>query len=496
MGRNTEEIVYTNDKLRKPRKKTSGFRRFARFAGIIFMLLSIGFGILFATAGLLDFKWVLAGLAGILLLFVLIAPPLLSYRFRTARRVTALLLALVVGTVYTVGIIYLTGTLSFIANITNIGIQTEEYDVIVRDDGEFDKISDIKGETVVSYPNGEDYKAALKSMQNDVDVDVTETYDYMGSADELLNGDIDVMFLNAGNYRQLVEARDNFDDDTRIIKVYRRVISVGDFARHVKVTKQSFNVYITGIDTYGSIDVASRSDANIIATVNPQTRVILLTSIPRDYYVPLHSYGEYDKLTHSGIYGADETVATAEDFMDIDINYYVKVDFTTLVDLIDAIDGITVNSDYEFVTSDGLYYFAEGENEMDGRSALAFARERDAFESGDFQRNIDQQKVLAAIIDKVTSSSTLLSHYTDILGAVDGSIEMNMPARDIKSLVRMQTADMSGWKIEHQSMTGDVDSAPCYSLGGQWASVVLMDDNSVAEARANIETVMDGGTIE
>ena len=228
----------------------------------------------------------------------------------------------------------------------------------------------------------------------------------------------------------------------------------------------------------------------MIATINPKTKVILLTSIPRDYYVMLPDVEAYDKLTHTGVAGANYTIETVEKMLGVDINYYVKVNFTTVVTLIDVVGGIDINSELAFTASDGTY-FSEGINHVDGTAALRFARERYAFTDGDFQRNRNQQIVVEALIKKMTQSSTLLFNYTDILGAVEGYMEMNMSSDDLKALIRMQTDDMASWDIIRQNITGPTGSDYCYSVG-QYASVVWQDQNSINAAIENIKAVMAG----
>ena len=260
-------------------------------------------------------------------------------------------------------------------------------------------------------------------------------------------------------------------------------------ADSVNVTKESFNVLITGIDTEGPIDEKSRSDVNMIATVNPVSKQILLTSLPRDYYVCIDGKpGHEDKLTHSGLYGAMCTAETVESFMDIDINYYVKVNYSTVISLVDALGGIDVDSDYDFYfTPDTSYHFNKGPNHLNGDSTLKFARERHSFPDGDLQRNRDQQKVLKAIIEKLTSNRRMVTKYSGLLNSLDGKIEMNLSRKEINSLIRMQLVEMPKWKIEQQSITGDLDMKPCMSMGGAIASVVIKDEKSIDKAVLNIE---------
>ena len=263
--------------------------------------------------------------------------------------------------------------------------------------------------------------------------------------------------------------------------------TVGSANSNYTINKGVFNVYISGIDTSGTISNVSRSDANIIATVNTNTHEILLTSIPRDYYVTLHSKGAKDKLTHSGIYGINETVTTVEDLLDIDINYYVRVNFTTVIKLVDTLGGIQVYSDYDF-TAQG-YHFNKGYNTLNGAEALAFSRERYSFASGDNQRVKNQQAVIEAIIDKVISPE-LLTRYTSILNSLEGSFQTNIEQNEISNLVKDQLSNMSSWTVKSNALTGTGSYGPTYSMGSTKLYIMLPSDSSVAEAKQKINAVL------
>ena len=251
-----------------------------------------------------------------------------------------------------------------------------------------------------------------------------------------------------------------------------------------------FNIYISGIDTTGNIRNVSRSDANMLLTVNTKTHQILLTSIPRDYYVTLHTYKAKDKLTHSGIYGIKETVSTVEDFMGIDINYYVRVNFTTVIKMVDVIGGIDVDSDYAFTTSEG-YSFKKGTNHLNGKKALAFSRERYSFADGDRQRVRDQQKVINAIITKLTSSTTLLSKYTDILKSLSGSFQTNLTSEEINYLIKGQLDNMTSWSMTSFSLDGTSASAATYSMGSQKLYVMIPTQKTIDDAKEKINEVLN-----
>jgi LCP family protein required for cell wall assembly len=227
----------------------------------------------------------------------------------------------------------------------------------------------------------------------------------------------------------------------------------------------------------------------MIMSVNPQTREILLTSIPRDMYLPLHTYGAEDKLTHSGIYGIQETTSTVEDWLGIDINYYLRVNFTTLTDVVDAIGGVDVESAYSFSSSVSDYSYVAGNNHLSGEAALYFARERKSLPGGDNERIKNQQRVLTAIIDKMTSSTVLLTKYTQLLGAVGDKMQTSLSENDISAIVKMQLKDMRGWNIESNSIKGKGAMLETYSMPGRKLSCVMPDEESVTEAQKKINYV-------
>ena len=278
----------------------------------------------------------------------------------------------------------------------------------------------------------------------------------------------------------------SFEKRTRIVHTVSVEIENKDIAKRVGITQEPFNIYISGIDTFGGISKVSRSDVNMIMTVDPVDKKILLTSIPRDMYVDLHSYKAKDKLTHSGIYGVGETVETVEDWMGIDINYYIRVNFTSLEDIVDAIGGVDVESPYAFKSSVSKYSYSEGINHLDGEAALFFARERKSFEEGDQERIKNQQRVLKGIINKITGSTAILTGYTKILDTVGDQIQTNMSQSDIGSLVKMQLEDIGGWSIETTEIKGTGTNASTYSMGSRQLYVVIPDESSVKDAQMKI----------
>lgn len=260
----------------------------------------------------------------------------------------------------------------------------------------------------------------------------------------------------------------------------------------IDVTEQSFNVYISGIDVYGEITTESRSDVNLIATVNPKTHKILLTTTPRDYYVTISGVsGDYrDKLTHAGIYGIDTSVATLENLYTTEIPFYARVNFSSVIDIVNAMGGVDVESEVAFTTSKAsgaIVEIKEGKNHLNGKEALAFVRERKAFPDGDHQRGKNQQALLTALIKKAMSP-LILVQASEMIDSVVGNAETNMSESQMKALIKMQLNDLEGWEIESVAATGD-DSGKqyCYSYSGGPLYVCVPDAANVAEISQKME---------
>ncbi len=257
-----------------------------------------------------------------------------------------------------------------------------------------------------------------------------------------------------------------------------------------KPKNDAFAVFISGIDTVGKVSVRSRSDVNIIAVVNPQTRQILLISTPRDYYVPLSiSGGVPDKLTHAGNFGIKVSMDTLEMLYGMEINYYFRVNFSGFEKIVDALGGVTVQSDYAFTTAQG-YKYNKGANTLDGKAALEFCRERYAFITGDHQRGKNQMAMIKGVINKLLSPA-LLTNYTQVLKAVEDCFEMSVPMDVISDLVSAQLSDGGSWDVVTHSVTGTGGYAVPYSMGYEvW--VMHPDYKTVNQAKQMIRDVLDG----
>lgn len=321
---------------------------------------------------------------------------------------------------------------------------------------------------------------------------VTEYEDFSAMVRALRKGEIQAIVYNAAYDDTIEESEENFTDEIRVLNSHEIKSKMNLTTSDMNVTQEPFTVYISGIDVYGEIEKTSRSDVNMLVTVNPQTKQIVMTTTPRDYFVLLPNVsGTYrDKLTHAGIYGVQCSMDTLSQLYGIQIDYYVRVNFTTLKKIVDALGGVNVYSEYEFTThyKNGGYEIKKGYNQMDGKKALAFARERYNVPGGDEQRGRDQQAVLKALIEKAMSPS-ILTGYMGIMDSLEGSFETNMSMNQIASLVKMQLGDGASWDIKMQSVTGTYGNEACFSSGYQRLSIMYEDLESITKARNKILSI-------
>ena len=472
------------NKKRKSNKKDIIFKILA----LIFIILTIIFYCSVTGLNMLPTSYVVI-FTSIELIFTILIVVGLGKKHKTYKlNIVCLIIALLVSGVYLYVAKYANATKDFLGSMLQEVQETEEYYVVVKDESEYNKLEDLYGEKIYTFQIEYDVKTDL---ENQIEITFETGLNLTDLGENLLEESIDAILISSSQYNILDEEIENFKDNTKIIytahHTIEKVENTSSENSKYTISNGAFNIYISGIDTSGSISNVSRSDANILVTVNTNTHEILLTSIPRDYYVTLHSKGAKDKLTHSGLYGVNETVTTVEDLLDTEINYYVRVNFTTVIKLVDVLDGIQVYSDYDFSTSG--YHFSQGYNYLNGEQALAFSRERHSFASGDNQRVKNQQAVIEAIINKVLSAQ-LFTKYTSILDSLEGSFQTNITEAEINSVVQNQLSNMSAWKIYNNSLVGSGSYGPTYSLGNVNSYIMLPDSASVSQAKEKINEVL------
>lgn len=480
------EDTATSKKGRKDNKALDTFFKLIAFA---YVVITIIFYIAILKLNLLP-GWVITIFTIAEIVFTLAMVIGLVKRHKTYKlTIISLIIILFVSGIYIYVTNYALATISFLGDVFQETKETDEYYLIVRKDSSYAKIEDIKDKNVYFFQVVDDVKSEVTKK---VRVALVNQENLLDLGNKLIGKNVDVILTSATQYSMLGDEIKNFKESTKILYTIKHEIQTStktaETGSKYSVKSGKFNVYISGIDTSGNISNVSRSDANILMSVNTNTHEALLTSIPRDYYVTLHSYGAKDKLTHSGIYGINETVKTAEDLLDTDINYYVRVNFTTVIKLVDKLGGIDVYSDYNF-SRDG-YNFKKGYNHINGDAALVFSRERYSFASGDNQRVKNQQHVIEAIMKKVLNSTTLLTKYTDILDSLKGSFQTNIEQDDISKLVKDQINNMSSWTIKSNSLTGTGASSSTYSMGSTKLYVMVPNSTSVTSAKEKIDEVL------
>lgn len=290
----------------------------------------------------------------------------------------------------------------------------------------------------------------------------------------------------------------NFETDTKLLYEINIYDNEEETSSDKDVTKDTFVVYISGSDTRNTSLTTSRSDVNILAEINPTTHEVLLLNTPRDYYVPNPAGGgTNDKLTHCGIYGIENSMEALSQLYDVDVDYYVQINFNGFKNLIDAIGGITVESEYTFSSYiyGGTYHYTKGSNTLNGASALAFARERYEVPGGDETRGKHQMAVIKAVIDKVSSSTTILSNYSDIMNSLEGMFVTSLSGEEISSLVKLQLNDTPSWNIHSFAVSGSGGKSTTYSMPTQKSYVMYPNESMDAFAQQLLQAVKNGETL-
>lgn len=485
----------TNTRKRRRRKRNR--HTIGKVMAIIQIILSVVFMAVLFMINVLPLKY-MAIVFGILMFLDMFS---LGSQFTRSAHVIGKIDCVLMCILLIFGNVYLIRTNATLFSITNNTYKVDRIAIAVLNSDPAQTIEDASGYTFGAQVIGGSDKVeqAIAEITDELGQDLYyENYeDPYAMVQNLYDGNIQAIIYNTAYDSSLTERFPTFSQDIRELKHIEIKTEVQNISGDKKdVTKVPFTVFISGIDTEGSISTTSRSDVNMLVTVNPTTHQILMTSIPRDYYVQLPGIsGEYyDKLTHAGLYGADCSMNTLSQLFGIDIDYYAKVNFTTLRDMVDALGGVDLDSRYEFTTISGEY-FVQGMNyDVDGSSALAFARERYNLPNGDNDRVINQQIVLKAIINKCMSPA-ILTGYMGIMDSLSDSFETSLSQQQISSLVRMQLDQGKGWEILSSRVVGTGDENTCYSSGDNMLYVMIPDYASVETVAGFINRMKSGETL-
>lgn len=387
--------------------------------------------------------------------------------------------------------------------MTGKNTKTSAVCVAVKADDAAETIIDAKGYTYgVSYgANADQLKTTISKLETELggELQLTEYESVIEQAQALYDGEIQAMIYKEGQTSIVKEQFETFEEDIKVIYTHNITIEIENQAVSANMS-EPFAVYLSGIDTYGDISKESRSDVNIIAVVNPTSHQILLVTTPRDYYVtiPGISGGSYDKLTHAGLYGVDASMRTLENLYGTEIKFFGRVNFSSMIDIVDALGGLDVESDAAFTTTPNagkVINVKEGMNHFGGREALAFCRERKNLPDGDNARGRHQQAVITAIIKKMMSPA-MLRGAADIIKSVSDGIDTNFSMDQIQELVKMQLRTNATWYITSVQAKGFGGKNTCYSSGSTMLYVTMQDSSSVAEISAMIDRVEAGELLE
>ena len=425
------------------------------------------------------------------LMVAVIATKLIIYKKAEKFTIFFLMLAVLVSSVSLFTLQQFVGFTSHINATSNYS----EYSlsVVVLKDSDINNVaqlSSIMGPIGTDNENIQKLIADIKSSQNK-DLTVDKSTSYLSTYKSLISGEAKAIVLNSV-FENIIEA-EYPDYASTIKKIYtKKMTKEVETPKNVK--GDSFNVYISGIDTYGPISSVSRSDVNIIMTVNRETKKILLTTTPRDSYVPIADGGnnQKDKLTHAGIYGVDASIHTLENLYGIDLNYYARLNFTSFLKLIDLLGGVDVHNDQDFTSLHGKFHFPVGNVHLDSEQALGFVRERYSLADGDRDRGRNQQKVIVAILQKLTSTEAL-KNYDSIIKGLQDSVQTNMPLETMMNLVNAQLESGGTYKINSQDLkgTGRMD-LPSYAMPESNLYMMEISDSSLESVKAAINDVMEG----
>lgn len=392
--------------------------------------------------------------------------------------------------IFIIGIYYLNTTIAFIDSFGKKNkTDYDNYYVVVLKNSRYLKLKDLNNKKIgmcktLDSKVLKNIKISFDSKEYEECESLKEAF-YEKKVDALILSDVDEFLLS--NIDSL------FEENVRVIHTIkiRKENTKEKENENVNVSKTPFTVFISGIDTYGVISKVSRSDVNIVVTVNPISNEVLLTTIPRDYYVQLDGTTGYkDKLTHAGIYGIDKSVKTIENLLDTNINYYVRVNFDSVVKLVDEIGGVNIYSDRDLKFCD----IKQGNNYLDGKCALRFARERHSYETGDRHRGENQEEVIRAIIEKVSKSNAILTKYNTILTNLQNSFESNVSPKTIKDYIKMQIKDMPSWNVKNLNLNGYDSHNYTYSYKGSKLYVMEPNYNTVNRAKEVINGMLNKKT--
>jgi len=473
-----------NNKIKKKKRKIN------RIISVILLVVElILFGMIFYMH---VFPLLYVILAFILTIIITFGILILNFRKKRILRLLGYLLSIILISIISFGCFYLYNTLGFLFTVTDGDYAIKTYNVFVLEDSKYKEINDL--DDLKIGVNESSTKDSLKKIKQElnkkIDYKFKKYEDINSLYDGLLKKDVKAILLESSELELLKEQDINIFNKLKDIYEIEVKNDIKDLQSAVNINSEPFNIYISGIDTFGKINSSSRSDVNIVLTVNPKKEKILITWIPRDYYVSINSSKYKDKLTHAGIYGIDSSIYGVEKLLDTDINYYVKVNFTSLIEIVDLFDGVTVYNESAFYSTGGERYFKKGNITLDGEEALTFVRERKNLSEGDVGRGKNQIKVIEALMDKAMSPE-IINKYNSLLNSLDGAFVTNMNHTTMFSFIRKEIQSRRNWKIESNILSGVDGYEYTYTYKKTELYVMKPDKDSVSDAKEKINNLLD-----
>lgn len=486
----------------------------SKFSKVLSILLSVvlvisSFYLLYQVIRLnvLPSKFLFPLTIGVVVLDAIFILLLVYFSKNVVSKIVCIVLTLFICVASCMGGYYISKTQNVLSSITNVAKHAKNtVSVIVKESSSIKNKSQLNGVSVGSLRlNEQGSKKALKELSSKGIVLNQTEYDSMTALLEAFyNGEEDSIIINESSRSQILdmEAYSNFDSNTRVVYQTSYKVKNNDSAAAVSdITSKPFNVLISGSDTRGGFDENGRSDVIMIATVNPKTHTILLTSVPRDFYVTTACdagdgcmQGALDKITHTGIHGTNTTKRTVEQLLGIEINYTFKVGFDTVTELVDVLGGVDVYVEPGYATTTSQFSVHEGVNHLNAQQALAFARERYSYTEGDRQRTKNQQQVLMGIVKEATKPS-VITNYAAIMDTMANTFSTTMSNEEITDLIKYQLNNNPTWKMEQYMVDGTGDTLMCAELGDA-ASVMVPDQSTVKMAKDKINAVLAGKSSE
>jgi len=481
------------NKNKKENNKIYNF--FCRIISILLILSAItagGFLVYFEILPIIYLSlFIIGGGLFIFILFKLLNNSKLKKWIRTI----CLIPSIIFITIFIFACFYSVGTIGFFSKIFDIGIRNDKYSVYVLSDSTYKKVEELEDKIIAI--SKEESDNVIDKLSKKIEFNMAEFDDTIDSLDALEEYEVDAIVALDSTIELLKEDTDEYKyNNIKPIYTFSVSTRVKTRTSDIDVSKDNFVFYISGIDTSGKVDAKARSDVNILVAVNPKDKKILMVNTPRDYYIKLNSKKSMDKLTHAGVYGIEESISSLEDLYDIKVDYYARVNFTTFINIVEELDGITVNVPISFCeqtssrTSSKQICLKKGQQTLNGEQALALTRTRHTLSGGDRDRIENQLLVLKAIIDK-TLSPQIIVKYNSLLNSISDSIVTNIDQKSITKLIKKQIKDNSDWTFETYSVKGTDGYNSTYSTGSSKVYVMNQDKDSVENAKKLFDKILE-----